>query len=112
MPIIPWNAAESRPRPDDPEGFAKLFVNPSVGAKRLRMHISCVSPGKRAHPPHRHPEEEIMYVLEGRGTMLLGDLRTEVEAETAIFIPSNLFHGIENTGEKPLRYMVILEERP
>jgi quercetin dioxygenase-like cupin family protein len=111
MPIIAWDTVERRPRSDDPQGYAKPFVNPEVGAERLRMHISCISPGKRAHPPHQHLEEEIMYVLEGRGTMLLGEERTEVSAESAIFIPSNLFHGIENTGDTPLRYMVILEAK-
>jgi len=111
MPIIPWDNAPLRPRSDDPEGFARIFVSPEVGAERLRMHISCISPGKRAHPPHQHPEEEIMYILEGRGTMLLGEEETEVVAESAVFVPSNLFHGIRNTGETPLRYMVILEAK-
>ncbi|GIX07403.1 MAG: hypothetical protein KatS3mg115_1806 [Candidatus Poribacteria bacterium] len=111
MPVIPWEKAPTRPRSDDPDGFAKLFVNRSLGAQRLQMHVSVISPGKRAHPPHQHPEEEIMYVLEGEGTMTLGQERIPVEANTAIFIPSNVFHGIENTGTTMLRYMVILEQK-
>jgi mannose-6-phosphate isomerase-like protein (cupin superfamily) len=109
MPVIPWEAAPKRARPDDPDGFAKAFVNPDVGASRLRMHVSVISPGKRAHAPHSHPEEEIMYVLAGRGTMLLGDERTAVGPDTGIFIPSGVLHGIENTGDQMLRYMVILQ---
>lgn len=109
MPIVSWRNVEPRPRSGDPSGYSKPFVNPSVGAECLRMHVSCVSPGMKPHPPHQHPEEEIMYVLEGRGTMLLGDELAPVEAESAIFVPSNQFHGIENTGDTSLRYMVILE---
>ncbi|MBM3216332.1 cupin domain-containing protein [Candidatus Poribacteria bacterium] len=111
MPIIHWNDAPERPRAHDPQGFAKLFVNPSVGAERLAVHVSAISPGTRAHDPHAHAEEEVMYVLEGSGSMLLGEETFPVAAECAIFVPSGVFHGIENTGDTLMRYMVILEAK-
>ncbi|MDE0020107.1 MAG: cupin domain-containing protein [Candidatus Poribacteria bacterium] len=111
MPIIAWEDAPSRPRANDPDGFFKPFVNKETGAARLQMHVSCVGAGKRAHPPHKHAEEEIIYVLDGRGIVQLDDERTEVEPNAAVFIPSWVFHGIESAGDGPLRYMVILEPK-
>ena len=111
MPVITWDDATTRPRSDDPNGFAKLFVNKEIGATKLQMHVSVISPGKRAHPPHEHVEEEILYVLSGHGTMTLDEERIDVGPDTAIFIPSWVHHGIENTGEEMLRYMIILEPK-
>ena len=111
MPVITWQDAPTRPRSDDPNGFAKQFVNKALGAERLQMHVSVISPGTRAHPPHKHIEEEIMYVLEGEGTMIMEEERIPVGPDAAVFLPSWVFHGIENTGDQMLRYMVILEPK-
>ena len=111
MPIIHWDDAPQRPRSDDPDGYAKQFVNKSLGAEKLQMHVSVISPGKRAHPPHKHVEEEIIYVLEGEGTMMIDDEEFPVKAGSATFLPSWVFHGITNTGSSMLKYMVILEPK-
>ncbi|MBT7098001.1 cupin domain-containing protein [Candidatus Poribacteria bacterium] len=111
MPIIHWQDAATRPRGDDPDGFAKQFVNRDMGATKLQMHVSSISPGKRAHPPHKHVEEEIIYVLSGSGTMQIDEEFTQVGKDSATFLPSWVFHGIENTGDEMLTYVVILEPK-
>ena len=45
---------------------------------------------------------------QGEGEVKIEDEEFKVGPMTAIFIPSNLLHGIENAGEKVLKYLVIV----
>ena len=57
---------------------------------------------------HRHEPAEVYYVLEGEGTVLLGERERPVTAGTAVFIPGDLEHGIRNTGPGRLRFFYVL----
>jgi len=53
---------------------------------------------------HRHEPEETYYVLEGSGTVALDGSEYAVGAGSSVFIPSQVEHGIANTGRSPLRF--------
>lgn len=56
---------------------------------------------------HRHPAaEHAMVVLEGRGTIVVGDVSETLEPLTGIRIEPGRPHRIENTGRTTLRYYV------
>ena len=64
-------------------------------------------PGQ-AVAPHWHLEiEEIYYVLSGCGLMTVGDERREVGAGDAIYIPRQTRHSLENTGDEPVRLLLV-----
>jgi len=102
--IISWDEARKR---EHARGFAMPFVNEGCGAEKLAMHISEILPGQAAHEPHAHEGEEIMFVLEGTAEIRMGDEVQTVGANTAVFCPPGVFHGIRNAGETPIRYMII-----
>jgi mannose-6-phosphate isomerase-like protein (cupin superfamily) len=55
---------------------------------------------------HRHlATEEIYYVLDGEGTMQIGENRRQVRVGDAIAIPPGEFHQITNTGQKTLKFL-------
>ncbi|HMG37003.1 MAG TPA: cupin domain-containing protein [Blastocatellia bacterium] len=57
---------------------------------------------------HHHRElEEIYYILEGTGTMTVGEERRDVSGGDAIFVPRLNRHSLANTGTSPLRLLVI-----
>lgn len=57
---------------------------------------------------HHHLEtEEIYYILQGKGRMTVGDETREVEAGDAIFIPLKRTHTLENTGDEPIRLLLV-----
>jgi uncharacterized cupin superfamily protein len=90
------------------KGIARCLLDGDLGGEPLHLHISEVEPGGRAHPPHQHGGLEAFYVLEGEGTLEIGDERHRLHAnECAVFDPQKL-HGLVNTGETMLRYMVVL----
>jgi len=56
--------------------------------------------------PHYHPQtEEIYYVLEGTGRMMIGRQTREVTVGDAIAIPPGEIHTITNTSAGTLRFL-------
>ena len=106
--IISWENSKQRGQLDDPRGYAKIFVDETLGAEKLRMHISVIDPGMRAHDPHQHEGEEIYYILEGEAEVSIEDENFLVNANTAVFVTPDKIHGIKNAGNSILKYMVII----
>lgn len=52
---------------------------------------------------HRHPPAEVYYVLAGTGTLVVGDATHHLGPGTAVWIPGDVEHGVQNTGDAPLR---------
>jgi len=54
-------------------------------------------------PLHKHLHEEILFVYAGIGRITVGGVAHEVGPETAVFVPPDTSHRIENTGTGELR---------
>jgi len=80
----------------------------SDGSGRLGCSIFEVAPGRSAWPRHYHcANDEAIYVLEGAGTMRLGDSTVEVAAGDYVALPAGAAaaHQLINTSGAPLRYL-------
>lgn len=71
------------------------------------LKLSVVAPGKATHAPHRHPEDEFFFVLEGKAEFYLDGKTRTVGPQTSLYCPSNQEHGIRNAGDTTLKYLVI-----
>ena len=71
------------------------------------LKLSVVAPGKATHAPHRHPEDEFFFVLEGKAEFYLDGKTRVVGPYTSLYCPSNQEHGIRNAGDVTLKYLVI-----
>jgi uncharacterized cupin superfamily protein len=79
-----------------------------TGGKSLGCTLYEVEPGKRAFPMHAHlANEEAIYILEGEGTMRIGDRKVPVRAGDYIAFPPGResAHQLINTSSAPLRYL-------
>src|SRR5579884_3644517 len=56
-------------------------------------------------PWHNQDQEEVYFVLEGKGEMCLGCERQALVAGQAVYIPPRVFHQITNLGDTPLRML-------
>jgi mannose-6-phosphate isomerase-like protein (cupin superfamily) len=79
---------------DGPTGLLKAMT---AGSLRLK-------PGMSPHPPHAHPEEEIMVVTEGAGEISVEGKITKVAPGSMMFCAAGRLHGIINTGKSPLLF--------
>lgn len=74
------------------------------------LKMSIVAPGKSTHAPHRHPEEEFFYILEGKASFYLDGKTAEAGPNTSLYCPPNSEHGISNAGLTDLKYLVIKKD--
>ncbi len=90
----------------------QFFQAPTATLDELECHVTTLNPGESPHPPHKHPEEEIMIVKEGTIEALVnGELR-RVGPGSVIFQASNQLHSIRNVGQTPATYHVIKWDSP
>lgn len=73
-----------------------------VKEKQLHFLIGYFKPGESMRPHIHTLPEEIYYVLDGEGEMVLGEDRIKISKGMAVFIPPNVAHAPSNTGRKDL----------
>ena len=71
------------------------------------IKLSVVAPHSATHAPHKHSEDEFFFVLEGTAEFYLNGETLTAGAMTSFYCPSNSEHGIKNTGDTELKYLVI-----
>jgi quercetin dioxygenase-like cupin family protein len=84
-----------------------VMKEPTPTLDELEIHITTLKPGESPHPPHRHPEEELMIVREGTIETTQNGRVTRVGPGSVIFQASNELHGLKNVGTTPATYHVI-----
>ncbi|CTQ50301.1 cupin domain-containing protein [Jannaschia donghaensis] len=103
------------------EGLAKIhFLNPRARRENrslgdatdlsgLGVHLIDVAPGDLSTEHHvHHFEDEAVYVLDGQGTAHIGDASEAIGPGDFLgYRAGGAAHSIENTGEGPLRLLVI-----
>lgn len=105
---------------DEVEGFSipgdegiyisKLLIDKeSVGSKRIAMSYFILKPGQKSGNLGTHPcpFDEIYFIVKGKGIVYLGEEEYEIDANTAVFIPCGLKHGLKNTGDTNLELLGI-----
>lgn len=97
-----------------PEGSAfggkRKRIGLAIDAKKLGYSFFSVPPGKAAFPFHLHnTNEEMIFILEGKGTLRLGKEEFRVSSGTFIACPPGAEHPHQliNASNEELRYLVV-----
>ena len=70
-----------------------------VGEKAIMMRLT-VQPNVPT-PSHSHPHEQMGILLEGEGTLYIGDEVKKIGQGTSFYVPPDTPHNFDATGEKP-----------
>jgi len=73
----------------------------------IEIHETMLPAGKMPHPPHKHPNTEILFIQEGRLEYLNDGKPEPVTSGGIIFTASNVMHGLKNVGDTPANYIVM-----
>jgi quercetin dioxygenase-like cupin family protein len=127
LPLMPWlvlpltaqETAPSAPLGSTVFVWEKLEAKPTgVGERRdvarqptatlaeFECHVSTLNPAQASHPPHTHPQEELIILREGTLDVQLNGTVTRVGPGSLFFFASNNPHAVQNHGEKPATYFV------
>lgn len=84
-----------------------FFTARTATVQRLEVHETTLNPGKSPHPPHRHPNEEMILMEKGTVEALVKGEWKRVGPGSVIFFASNQLHGLRNVGTEPAVYHVV-----
>ncbi len=108
--VFEWAGLEARPTQTGAR--REVMRAPTPTLDELEMHITTLAVGQESHPPHRHPEEELLIVKEGTVETLQNGKASRLGPGSIIFHSSNDLHNIRNAGTIPATYHVIQWRAP
>jgi mannose-6-phosphate isomerase-like protein (cupin superfamily) len=86
---------------------AKQVRKKLIASENLVAELVCYEPGQ-ATVPHLHPrQDEIFYVIEGKGTIVIGEEEVPVSAGSVVYGPLGVRHGIRADAGGRLALMFI-----
>jgi len=108
--MFEWTALT--PQPNRTGEVRRVVQTPTATLDELEIHITTLRPGQESHPPHQHPNEEILIVKEGTVEALVSGELKRGGPGSLIFQASNQLHNIRNVGDVPATYHVINWKSP
>ena len=103
--VFDWNAMTDKPTATG--SVRSVFKEPTATVEQLEVHITTLNPGQSPHPPHKHPNEEMLIIRQGTLEALINGEWKRVGPGSVIFLASNVMHGVRNVGSDPAVYHVI-----
>ena len=80
-----------------------LGATPDSGCTSVTQFVGLVPVGRA--PDHFHTYDEVIYILDGRGELLIGGETAELRAGSCVHLPARLVHCLANTGDSELRVL-------
>jgi mannose-6-phosphate isomerase-like protein (cupin superfamily) len=77
-----------------------------VQAERFVMGRVEIEPGGKV-PLHSHEQEEVYYIVSGKGEIKVGQELSPVQEGCAVYIPSNVEHELRNTGTSRMEMIFV-----
>jgi|SRR5699024_468712 len=77
-----------------------------VKAEHFTLGHVVIEPGGLV-PKHKHFQEEVYYIIEGKGEIELDNNIHNIEAGDAIYIESNVSHELVNIGDENMIMMFV-----
>jgi quercetin dioxygenase-like cupin family protein len=75
----------------------------------MRIALMCLEPGQEL-TPHKAPLRLLMYVVEGKGTVKIGEEEIEADEKTCVLCDPMISHGFK--ADKKSRFVVMAVVTP
>ena len=107
LPSSGWDWATIAVRETKVGAVRQVVRAPTATLDELEIHITTLNPGQTSHPPHQHPNEELLIVKDGTVEALVAGEWKRLGVGSVIFQASNQPHAIRNAGTGPATYHVV-----
>lgn len=71
--------------------------------KSLQLVLMSIEPGSEIGEEVHDDGDQFFRVEEGKGEIWIDGQRSEIESDSAMFVPGGARHNVVNTGDKPLK---------
>jgi quercetin dioxygenase-like cupin family protein len=85
----------------------RFFQGTTHTGFHLEMHETQLGPGEISHPPHKHVNEEVIFLMEGTIEASIEGKVTRANAGSVTYFASNDMHNFKNVGTGTCRYYVL-----
>lgn len=82
----------------------RWVITEAQGSENYALRVIELEPGGNT-PHHTHWFEHQNYVIEGKGSVTIGDDDHTIRAGDVIFVPGGVRHQYRNTGNTPLKFL-------
>ncbi len=103
--VFSWESLP--PTPTKVGAVRRVVRAPTATLDELESHITTLEPGQSPHPPHQHPNEELIIVKEGAVEAYVEGQWVPASTGSMIFFASNHPHTLRNIGKTPATYHVV-----
>ncbi len=103
--VVGWE--EARKTEADWGQMRSYFTGETAGTKNVLTAVAVVEPGKAVHKSHRHAEEEYLVLVDGSGTWSVAGKESPARRGDILYVEPWVYHGLKNTGDKPLIFVVV-----
>ena len=106
-PKLPDGVIDLEPLTPDVQNGVRVFVHyngPTDYLSGMCTGMAVLDPGASPHPPHRHPEEEILIISEGTAEIECDGKVTVCGPGAIMYCAGNVLHGITNNSKVPLTF--------
>ncbi len=81
-----------------------VVTKENTGAQHCSMCVIKVGPGQAVRPAHSHPNgEEVIYILNGWGRVLIDGKVEPVKAGCAVLFPQGDIHMLQNLSDEEMK---------
>jgi XRE family transcriptional regulator, regulator of sulfur utilization len=109
---VSWEEIQAKPSGTGVTKAKQVFKDPTATLDELEFHVSTLPAGQVPHPPHKHPDEELIIIKEGTVEALVNGQTKRVGPGSVIFQASNQMHSLRNVGDSPAVYHVFRWNSP
>ena len=103
--VIPYKSLAVRKFPNGGEQRRVMSGTLSTG-EFIEVHETMLPAGEVPHPPHKHPNSEMLFIQTGSLEYDDDGKITPVGPGDIVFSASNKIHGLKNVGTTPATYIV------
>ncbi len=82
----------------------RWVITQEHGSENYALRVIELEAGGHS-PHHTHWFEHQNFVLEGEGTVTIGDEVFPIRPGDVVFVPGGTIHQYTNTGDKPLKFL-------
>jgi quercetin dioxygenase-like cupin family protein len=86
-------------------------ARPIYDHENAQVIVLTLKPGESLRR-HITPVDVFFYVLEGKGTVEVGNEKKEVEKDSVVHSPAKIVHCWYNESDRPLRVLVVKTPKP
>lgn len=106
-----WRTRRQREGVSSPSTDFLLKIGPKTnGSKHLLLFTEEIRPGATIPRHKHHAEEEILLIQTGSAHVWLGDKEYDARAGALVFIPTETWISLKNTGDEDISLVAIWNE--